>query len=66
MPSIAETIAHAEQMAEHYEGEAQCLIDQYGTGVRPGWVSTDLAIAQKRAASYRKLVAEIKEVADEE
>lgn len=65
MSSIAETIANAEKMAEHYEDEALGLIDQYGTGVRPGWVSTDLAIAQERAASYRKLVAEIKEVADD-
>lgn len=65
MSSIAETVANAEKMAEHYEEAAKRLIAQYGTGVRPGWVSTDLAIAQERAASYRKLVSEIGEVADD-
>lgn len=64
MPSIAETIADAENMAEQYERDVQRLSEQY-PGVRPGWVSTDIAIAQSRAATYRKMVEELKEASDE-
>lgn len=56
-----QTKEQAEKMAEMYEREAQSLINQYGTGVRPSWVSTDLAIANDRAAKYRKLADSIKE-----
>ncbi|WFG40918.1 hypothetical protein ParaMal1_00034 [Paracoccus phage ParMal1] len=62
--TLQDTIREATSMAEHYEGEAQRLSQQY-SGVRPGWVSTDIAIAQSRAASYRKMVEELKEASDE-
>lgn len=52
-------------MAEHYEKEAQRLIDQYGTGVRPSWVSCDLGIAQHNAARYRKLADDLKVETDD-
>lgn len=40
--------------AEAAEREAQSLIDRYGTGTRPSWVSCDLAMAQDRARRYRE------------
>lgn len=65
MATIEETIAHANKMAEHYEKEAEGLIAQHGTGVRPSWVSTDLAIANQRAKSYRDLAASLVEEDDD-
>ena len=56
-----QTKEQAEKIAEMYEREAQSLINQYGTGVRPSWVSTDLARAEGRAMEYRKLADSIKE-----
>ncbi len=32
----------------NYERQYDDLIRQYGTGVRPGWVSTDLAILRQQ------------------
>lgn len=34
--TLQDTIREATSMAEHYEGEAQRLSQQY-SGVRPGW-----------------------------
>ena len=55
------TKEQAENLAEMYEREVQSLINQYGTGVRPSWVSTDFAIANDRATKYRNLADSIKE-----
>lgn len=53
-------------MAEHYEKEAQRLIDQYVTGVRPSWAtSRDLGIAQHNATRYRKLADDLKVETDD-
>ena len=27
---------------QHYEAEVNCLLDKYGYGVRPSWVSEEL------------------------
>ena len=56
-----QTKEQAEKIAKMYEREAQSLINQYGTGVRPSWVSTDLARADGQAMKYRKLADSIKE-----
>jgi len=64
MATIAETIENAEKMAVHYEEQAAALIKEYGTGVRPAWVSTDLGIAHERASSYRKMAEELREAND--
>jgi hypothetical protein len=40
------------KMAQGKRDEAQRLIDQYGQGVRPSWVSTDLALAYEAARRY--------------
>ena len=41
-------------LAAAYERDAASLETQYGTGVRPGWVSTDISIARERARQYRE------------
>lgn len=65
MSTLEDTISEAEILAKRYEDEAQRIIDQCGSGVRPAGVSTDLALAQYRAESYRKMAAELREAADE-
>lgn len=39
-------------MAELEDKVAQQLIDRYGRGVRPSWVSAELAIHWDRSARY--------------
>lgn len=41
--------------AERSDREVQRITEQYGTGVRPSWVSCDIGIAQARAARYRQM-----------
>ena len=36
------------------ERQIQSLINQHGTGVRPSWVSTDLAIYSQQMQEYTK------------
>ncbi len=43
---------HLRKAAQRERDAAQRIIDQYGQGVRPGWVSTDLAIHYERARQY--------------
>ena len=40
------------EMAALNEKAAQQLLDQYGSGVRPSWVSAELAIYWDRSARY--------------
>jgi hypothetical protein len=40
--------------AAAYERDAANLEAQYGSGVRPSWVSTDISIARERARQYRE------------
>ena len=37
--------------------DTQRLLDTYGSGVRPAWVSTDIAINESQIAHYRRLLA---------
>lgn len=46
--------------AARHRAEAKRLQEQY-PGVRPGWVSTDIAIALHRAESYEAEAAELEE-----
>jgi len=39
--------------------DAADLIAQYGHGVRPSWVSTELALAQDQARRYTLLAKEL-------
>lgn len=56
------TRKEALDIAAHYDRSVQQIIDQYGTGVRPSFVSADIAMAQASADRYRKLADELKEV----
>lgn len=38
--------------------DTQRLLDTYGSGVRPAWVSTDIAINESQIAHYRRLLDE--------
>jgi len=55
------TRQQALDMAAHYDKEVQGLIDRYGTGVRPSFVSADIAMAQASANRYRQLADDLKE-----
>lgn len=55
------TRQQALDMAAHYDKEVQGLIDRYGTGVRPSFVSADIAMAQASADRYRQLADDLKE-----
>lgn len=45
------------EAAERAEREAADLAARY-PGVRPGWVSTDIGMAQAQAARYREMAAD--------
>lgn len=49
--TLKSTIASAER-------DNDSLIARYGTGVRPSWVSVDLALNQERIEKYRKMLAD--------
>lgn len=42
-----------EEMAASCDQEVKALLARYGSGIRPGWVSEDIAAKQNRAALYR-------------
>jgi hypothetical protein len=42
----------AKEMAEYHETSRQRTIASYGTGVRPSWVSEDLAMSEYRRDQY--------------
>lgn len=45
------------RFAELHEAEVKSLEAKHGTGVRPSWVSTDIAIAEMRAKAWREAAA---------
>ena len=49
--------------AARHDADAATLIAQYGYGVRPAWVSTDLALAQAAATRLRIQAAALGESA---
>jgi hypothetical protein len=49
--TLKSTIASAER-------DNDSLIARYGTGVRPSWVSVDIALNQERIEKYRKMLAD--------
>ena len=57
----AKTREEALRIAEKYEENARTLIDRYGDGVRPSWVSTDISIAWHYAEQYRNAADEMEE-----
>jgi hypothetical protein len=53
------TLEEAKNMYQMYKQRYDDIIKRYGTGVRPSWVSTDLAIEGERMRHYAKLVEEL-------
>lgn len=49
-------LQQAKNMHQMYKQRYDDLIKRYGTGVRPSWVSTDLAIEGERMRHYAKIV----------
>ena len=58
------TLEEAKSMYQMYKQRYDDLIKRYGTGVRPSWVSTDLAIEGERMRYYAKIVEEIEDNAN--
>ena len=50
------TLEEAKSMYQMYKQRYDDIIKRYGTGVRPSWVSTDLAIEGERMRYYAKIV----------
>lgn len=57
-------LQQAKNMHQMYKQRYDDLIKRYGTGVRPSWVSTDLAIEGERMRHYAKLVEELEDNAN--
>ena len=46
-------------MIRQYERNNDDLIARYGTGVRPSWISEDMAINGHHIMRYKKKIAEL-------
>ena len=57
---IFDRIEVVERMMEYYSRKYDDMISQYGTGVRPSWVSGDLAEINQSIATYRAELADLK------
>ncbi|MCF6432647.1 hypothetical protein [Leisingera sp. MMG026] len=53
-----------EELAASCDQEVKALLARYGTGIRPGWVSGDIATKQNRAALYRVEAAQLRKMKD--
>ena len=58
------TLEEAKSIHQMYKQRYDDLIKRYGTGVRPSWVSTDLAIEGERMRYYAKIVEELEDNAN--
>lgn len=56
-----ESLQQAKDMVAYYQKNVEDLIKQYGTGVRPSWVSTDLAIVGDRIEYWKAQVKELEQ-----
>lgn len=53
-----------EERAVACDREVRNLLARYGSGIRPGWVSEDIATRQNRAALYRMEAAQLRKEKD--
>lgn len=56
-----ESLQQAKDMVAYYEKNVEDLIKQYGTGVRPSWVSTDLAIVEDRIQYWKAQIKDLEQ-----
>lgn len=57
---ILDRLELAERMLAHYSQKYDQMLTQFGSGVRPSWVSSDLADIGASAAAYRAEIAALK------
>lgn len=57
----ADRIAGLQSYINSKQREIDGLIRDYGDGVRPSWVSTDLALARDAIARMKRAIEEIKQ-----
>ena len=62
----ADHIAGLQSYIHSKQREIDGLIRDYGDGVRPSWVSTDLALAWDTIARMERAIEEIKQEEDHE
>ena len=62
--TIQEEINLYRNMIQFHEKSCDDLIARYGTGVRPSWVSEDLALAGHQIRQYKKKLEELEGQAD--
>ena len=58
-------LEEAKSMMHSYEQDIKRLREQYGTGVRPSWVSTDIAIAADNVQKFMKLIETMEQEQDD-
>ena len=49
-------LEEAKSMMHSYQQDIKNLKERYGTGVRPSWVSTDIAIAADNVRKFMELI----------
>ena len=54
-----EEISLYQSMIQFHERQCDDLIARYGHGVRPSWVSEDLALAGHQIRQYKQKLAEL-------
>ena len=57
--TIEEEINLYQSMIQFHERQCDDLIARYGHGVRPSWVSEDLALAGHQIRQYKQKLAEL-------
>ena len=57
--TIKEEISLYRSMIQFHERQCDDLIARYGHGVRPSWVSEDLALAGHQIRQYKQKLAEM-------
>ena len=62
--TIEEEINLYRNMIQFHEKSCSDLLQRYGTGVRPSWVSEDLALAGHQIRQYKKKLEELEGQAD--
>ena len=59
------TLEEAKGMMQSYQQDIKRLRERYGTGVRPSWVSTDIAIAADNVQKFMKLIETMEQKKDD-
>jgi len=57
--TIEEEINLYRSMIQFHEKSCSDLLQRYGTGVRPSWVSEDLALAGHQIRLYKQRLSEL-------